>query len=105
MASLSPSADLVPATQFSLKQLTIIYNQTRVDYLVPMPMNMARMQEYIHVYDVDLADSFVAMQDGEMVALGMLGVRAGRPPTRNRRIVDGGVARRGGAQRHPVHHA
>lgn len=82
MSSPSPTADsavvLRPASQFTIKQLTIIYNQTRVDYLVPMPMNMARMTEYIQVYDVDLDSSFVAVQGEQMIALGMLGVRAGR---------------------------
>lgn len=66
------------ASQFSLKDLTIIYNQTRVDYLVPMPMNMAKMAEYIRVYDIDLESSFVAMEGEAMVGLGMLGVRPGR---------------------------
>ncbi len=70
--------ELRPASQFSLKDLTIIYNQTRVDYLVPMPMNMAKMAEYIQVYDIDLESSYVAMDDNTMVGLGMLGVRAGR---------------------------
>lgn len=69
---------LVPASQFTTKDLTIIYNQTRVDYLVPMPMNIAKMTEYIHVYDIDLDNSFVAMIGSEMVGLGMLGVRQGR---------------------------
>jgi ribosomal protein S18 acetylase RimI-like enzyme len=82
MSSLPTTADspveLRLASQFTLKQLTIIYNQTRVDYLVPMPMNMARMTEYIQVYDADLENSFVAVQGEQMIALGMLGVRAGR---------------------------
>jgi GNAT superfamily N-acetyltransferase len=77
-----PTADsqieLRPASSFSLKQLTIIYNQSRVDYLVPMPMNLARMTEYIQVYDIDLENSFVAVQGEQMIALGMLGVRDGR---------------------------
>jgi len=69
---------LVPASQFTTKDLTIIYNLTRVDYLVPMPMNIAKMTEYIHVYDIDLDHSYVAMVGEEMVGLGMLGVREGR---------------------------
>jgi ribosomal protein S18 acetylase RimI-like enzyme len=70
--------ELVSASRFSLKELTTIYNQTRVDYLVPMPMNIAKMTEYIHVYDIDLESSFVAMHEGQMFGLGMLGVRSGR---------------------------
>jgi ribosomal protein S18 acetylase RimI-like enzyme len=69
---------LVPASQFTIEQLTAIYNQTRVDYLVPMPMNAARLAEYIAVYDLDLDNSLVAMHDGELLGLSMLGVRKKR---------------------------
>lgn len=66
---------LVPANRFSFEQLTEAYNQTRIDYLVPMPMNVSRLREYARVYDVDLASSCVAMEDETMLGLGMLGVR------------------------------
>jgi ribosomal protein S18 acetylase RimI-like enzyme len=69
---------LIPADQFTFEQLTAAYNQTRVDYLVPMPMNVARLHEYVTVYDVDLAASCVVMDDGNVLGLGMLGVRQGR---------------------------
>ena len=69
---------LIPASQFSIEELTAIYNQTRVDYMVPMPMNAARLSEYIQVYDVDLEHSLVAMLDGEKQGVAMLGVREGR---------------------------
>ncbi len=69
---------LIPAAHFSVEQLTDIYNQTRVDYLVPMPMNAARLLEYIRTYDVDLEHSLVAMQDDQLLGVAMLGVRDGR---------------------------
>jgi ribosomal protein S18 acetylase RimI-like enzyme len=69
---------LIPAVQFSIEQLTAIYNQTRVDYMVPMPMNPARLAEYINTYDVDLERSLVAMQDGELLGVAMLGLRQDR---------------------------
>lgn len=69
---------LVPASDFSFEQLVDAYNQTRVDYVVPMPMNVARLQEYSRVYDIDLALSTVAMKGDMMLGLGMLGVRNGR---------------------------
>lgn len=69
---------LIPASRFTLGQLTAIYNQTRVDYMVPMPMNEARLAEYISTYDVDLGHSRVAMQDGQMLGVAMLGLRADR---------------------------
>lgn len=43
-----------------------------------MPMNAARLTEYISVYDVDLDHSLVAMQGDEMRGVAMLGVREGR---------------------------
>lgn len=79
MNDTAPAAiKLIPASQFTLAQLTAIYNQTRVDYMVPMPMNEARLAEYIATYDVNLANSFVAMQDGQMLGVAMLGLREGR---------------------------
>jgi ribosomal protein S18 acetylase RimI-like enzyme len=69
---------LLPASQFTIDELTGIYNQTRVDYMVPMPMNAARLAEYISVYDVDLEHSLVALQGDELRGVAMLGVREGR---------------------------
>ncbi len=70
------SIKLVPANHFSLEELTAIYNQTRVDYMVPMPMNAARLADYVAIYDVSLENSFVATaEDGEMLGVAMLGVR------------------------------
>jgi ribosomal protein S18 acetylase RimI-like enzyme len=69
---------LVPANHFSFEELTEAYNQTRVDYLVPMPMNVARLREYSRVYDINLANSCVAVEDNSMLGLGMLGVRENR---------------------------
>jgi ribosomal protein S18 acetylase RimI-like enzyme len=69
---------LLPASHFTIDDLTAIYNQTRVDYMVPMPMNAARLTEYISVYDVDLEHSLVAMQGDELRGVAMLGVREGR---------------------------
>jgi ribosomal protein S18 acetylase RimI-like enzyme len=72
-------AMLLPASQFSFEQLAAIYNQTRVDYMVPMPMNAARLQEYVETYDVSLEHSFVATtKDGDMLGVAMLGLREDR---------------------------
>jgi ribosomal protein S18 acetylase RimI-like enzyme len=70
---------LVPASHFNYEQLAAIYNQTRVDYMVPMPMNAARLAEYVKTYDVNQDYSMVATtQDGEMLGVIMLGLREGR---------------------------
>jgi len=72
------SIQFIPASFFSIDQLVAAYNQTRVDYLVPMPMNAARLAEYIHIYDVDLDRSQVAVEDDQILGLAMLGVRPNR---------------------------
>jgi ribosomal protein S18 acetylase RimI-like enzyme len=70
---------LIPASRFTIEQLAAIYNQTRVDYMVPMPMNAARLAEYVATYDVQLEHSLVAItQDGEMLGVIMLGIRKDR---------------------------
>ncbi len=46
---------------------------------MPMPMSVARLEEYIHVYDVDLASSCVLVDENSRpFALGMLGIRQDR---------------------------
>jgi len=66
----------IPAEQFTLQKLTDLYNQTRVDYLVPMPMNASRLKEYIQDFDIALSQSCVARAaNGQMLGLCMLGVR------------------------------
>lgn len=69
--------DLKPASSFTIQELTDLYNQTRVDYLVPMPMSKDRLQHYVDDFDVDLSRSCIACSpDGQdVVGLGMLGVR------------------------------
>lgn len=69
--------ELVPATEYTVEELTAAYNQTRVDYIVPMPMNVARLQAYIDTYDCDLTRSVVAREGDQILGLAMLGVRPG----------------------------
>ncbi len=75
---IDPSIQLIPASAFSIDQLVAAYNQTRVDYLVPMPMNAARLAEYIRIYDVDLDRSQVAVAGEQILGLAMLGLRPDR---------------------------
>ena len=71
--------ELIPAERFTLQELADLYNQTRVDYLVPMPMNASRLGEYIHDFDIDLSQSCVGRAaDGQMLGLCMLGMRPNR---------------------------
>jgi len=68
---------LVPASDFTFDELVTIYNQGRIDYIVPMPMSAISLREYVRNYDVNLEKSVVAMLDGEPAGLNMLGVRPG----------------------------
>lgn len=68
---------LLPASEFTLDELTDAYNQTRTDYLIPMPMNSGRLSEYVALYDVDMTASRVAVSGEQVVGLGMLGKRTG----------------------------
>jgi ribosomal protein S18 acetylase RimI-like enzyme len=70
------SIEIIAASRFTVQELVELYNQTRVDYLVPMPMNVERLAEYIHSFDVDLNSSYVARnEDGQVLGLSMLGIR------------------------------
>lgn len=74
-----PHYDHVPASSLSAEELADIYNQTRIDYIVPMPMNAKRMQSYIRNYDINLDDSPVIFDSqGQVAGLGMLGLRGDR---------------------------
>ncbi len=70
--------ELIPASNFSYEELTDAYNHTRVDYIVPMPMNAAKLREYVETYNVDMDASAVAVDGYELLGLAMLGVREGR---------------------------
>ena len=65
----------LPAAQFSLEQLTDVYNQARQNYMIPMPMTTDELIHYIHVYDIDLEQSIVVVHDQQLVSIGMLGIR------------------------------
>ncbi len=68
--------EIVSADRYTLAELTDAYNETRVDYMVPMPMNLAKLREYVRLYDVKLKASQVAVGEDDMIlGLGMLGVR------------------------------
>ena len=72
------AAELVPASRFTYAELVAAYNQTRVDYIVPMPMNETRLREYVRDYDVDLDKSVVAIDGDQVLGLAMLGIRPGQ---------------------------
>ncbi len=87
-----PEVRAVSASEFSFDVLVAAYNQARMDYIVPMPMNAARLREYVYKYDVDLRASVVAVAEGRPLGLAMLGhrerrtwiTRLGVIPTRRR---------------------
>ena len=89
--------ELISAAQFTIQELVDLYNQTRVDYLVPMPMNTDRLTEYIRDFDVDLSCSCVARSadDGQVLGLGMVGVRESQAWITRLGVIP--TTRRGGA--------
>jgi ribosomal protein S18 acetylase RimI-like enzyme len=89
--------DLVPASEFTFAELTDIYNQTRVDYIVPMPMNETKFREYVYHYDLSLEASVVATDGDDRLGLAMLGVRPGRTWITRLGVVPNG--RKGGVGR------
>ncbi len=70
--------ELLSADQFTFEQLVQAYNQTRVDYLIPMPMDLPRFRAYVRHYDIDLARSRVAVMKNDIIGLGLLGIRPER---------------------------
>jgi ribosomal-protein-alanine N-acetyltransferase len=69
----------VPASRYDFTALASLYNAARVDYIVPMPMNAKRMQEYVHNYDVNLDGSIVSLNGDELeTGVGMLALRDSR---------------------------
>lgn len=69
--------EAVPTSNYNYTELADIYSRAREDYIVPMPMNAKRMEQYIVAYDVNLDASIVAIDkdDGEPNGVGMLGIR------------------------------
>jgi ribosomal protein S18 acetylase RimI-like enzyme len=74
----SGSSPLCPAASLDLPRLTEIYNRSRDDYLIPMPMSVGRLRAYVNNYDIDLEQSLVAHSAGRPVGLAMLGLRDDR---------------------------
>lgn len=72
--------EAVSTSNYNYAELAELYNQARVDYIVPMPMNAKRMQQYTETYDLDLEASAIAMDrdDGEPNGICMLGIRDNR---------------------------
>lgn len=66
----------IPASKYSYDELAEVYNQARVDYIVPMPMNGKRMKEYTLNYDIDLDASVVSLNEEDLESgVGMVGFR------------------------------
>lgn len=75
----TPGYFALPASRYDYAELADIYNQSRVDYIVPMPMNAKRMEAYVTGYDIDLDASVVVFdRAGDMAGVGMLGLRGDR---------------------------
>ena len=87
----------LPASDFTYEELTDIYNQTRVDYIVPMPMNARRMKEYVTAYEVNLSASVVSFYDDQVTGIGMLGLRDNRAWITRLGVIPNGRGRKNGS--------
>ena len=43
---------LISADQLTIEEITIAYNQTRADYVVPMQMDARQMRAYISMHNI-----------------------------------------------------
>jgi ribosomal protein S18 acetylase RimI-like enzyme len=78
-AAAMPALSIVPCSRYTSSALSDLYNRTRIDYIVPMPMNARRLDEYVRDYDVNLdASVVVENSEGERLGIGMLGLRGER---------------------------
>jgi ribosomal protein S18 acetylase RimI-like enzyme len=67
------------SSDYNFDELADIYNATRVDYIVPMPMNGRRMKDYVYDFDVDLHRSLIITdRDNVPAAIGMIAFRGKR---------------------------
>lgn len=75
---MTSAIEMIAASEFSLEELAEAYNETRIDYIIPMPMTVDRLRQYVHLYDVDLSCSCAAVRGSTILGIGMLGVRHSR---------------------------
>lgn len=69
---------LQPASQFSLEDLTALWNQAYAGYFVPLAYTPERLQRHLTTADIALEHSVVLVDRGDAVALSLLGVRGER---------------------------
>lgn len=69
---------IVSADTFDLVRLAAVFEAGYEGYFVPIHVNEAALGWMVGTWDIDLAKSRVALQDGEPVGIVMLGVRGER---------------------------
>ena len=72
------TSKLISADQLTIEEITYAYNQTRADYMVPMPMDARQMRAYMRNHDIRTTESLVVVENGKVIGLGMLAVRKDR---------------------------
>lgn len=69
---------LVPADSIELPALVTLMNEAYSDYDVPMHLEEASLRFMLSSFDLDLAESRVAVLDGAPVGIALLGLRGAR---------------------------
>ncbi len=101
-AESSSTLELGAASRLDIEALTAVYNESRRDFMIPMPMSAGRMRDYIRAYDIDLGRSLVAFDadTGRGLGLALLGMRPERSWISRLGVLP--EARRGGTGRRMV---
>jgi GNAT superfamily N-acetyltransferase len=69
---------IVPSSEFTLAELAQTFTAGYEGYAVPMTIDEAALASIVEAWDIDLARSRVAVEDGERLGLANLGVRGDR---------------------------
>jgi ribosomal protein S18 acetylase RimI-like enzyme len=70
--------EFISAEQLDYGALAHAFNSAYEDYVMPVNLNAAQMQAHVERYDIRLDASRILLQDGEVLGVGLLGVRGSR---------------------------
>lgn len=67
-----------PASQFSEEQLADAFNAGYAGYVMPIHVDAGFIRSHVQTHDIDLNASCLALSDGVVAGIGLLGLRQGR---------------------------
>jgi GNAT superfamily N-acetyltransferase len=69
------TAELVPASRLSRRELAELFTASFEGYVVPMHVDEAAFTRMVDLFDLDLEASLIAVRDGRTIGLANLGIR------------------------------